>query len=188
MGDLRKLILPVLLVAALVTVATTVLGPIPGIVFLVAFGGGLVLYVATTWRTEFDTAKIIVPYLLTILLFMVHTYEEYLMHFDVTVSQMAGRTVTQSGMLAIIAWMAPILWVGGAILLIKRWAFGYYFLCAFFFTMVIAELSHFVFPFVIDGTFHYEAGMYTALLPLIPAGYGLYVMMREIRHLRSAPA
>ncbi len=47
--------------------------------------------------------------------------------------------------------------------------------------MVFAELAHFVFPFVEDGTFHYVSGMYTAALPLIPAGYGLYVTLSEIK-------
>ena len=48
--------------------------------------------------------------------------------------------------------------------------------------MILAELSHFVFPFLIDGTFHYESGMWTAALPLLPAFYGLNIVMREIRN------
>jgi hypothetical protein len=42
-----------------------------------------------------------------------------------------------------------------------------------------------VFPFMEDGTFHYVSGMYTALLPLLPASYGLQVTLREIRAARS---
>ena len=186
MGDVRNLVLPVVLVIVLVGIAHVVLGPIPAIVFFAAFGGGLVLYMRTAWRTPFDTLKVIVPYLLTVMLFMVHTYEEYLTDFEVVVSRMAGRTVPEPDFLFIVAWLAPLLWVGGAILLIKQWAVGYYFLCAFFVAMTIAELSHFVFRFVIDGTFHYESGMYTAALPLIPAAYGLRVMMREIGRVRRA--
>ena len=103
---------------------------------------------------------------------MIHNYEEYLTGFDVTVSKMAEHTIPQLDLLIVIAWVAPIIWISGAIMLIKQWAFGFYFLCAFFFAMTIAELSHFIFPFIIDGTFHYESGMYTAALPLIPAYYG----------------
>ena len=184
MSDCLKLVLPTLLVITLVALAYKLLGPIPAIVFLVAFGGGLVLYINTTWRAEFDTTKIIQPYLLTVLFFMVHTFEEYVTNFEDTVSRMAGRSLSESGVLFIIAWIAPIMWVGGALLLIKRWAFGYYFLCAFFVAMVISELSHYVFPFMIDGTFHYESGMYTALLPLLPAAYGLHIMLREVKSIQ----
>jgi hypothetical protein len=188
MSDVKHLILPIALIIAIVAVAYVMLGPIPAIIFTVAFGGGLLLYMATAWRTRFDTLKVIVPYLLTVMLFMVHTYEEYLTDFEVLVSKLAGRTVPESDLLFIIAWLAPLMWIGGAVMLIKRWAFGYYFLCAFFVAMTIAELAHYVFPFVIDGTFHYVSGMYTAALPLITAYYGLYVMLREIRIVRDAPA
>jgi hypothetical protein len=186
MGDTRKLVLPVALIAVMVAIAYVVLGFIAAIVFAVAFGGGLVLYTVTAWRTEFDTLKVIVPYLLTVMLFMIHTYEEYLTDFENTVSALAGRTVPEFELLSIVAWLAPLLWIAGAVMLIKRWAFGYYFLCAFFVAMTVAELSHYIFPFVIDGTFHYESGMYTAALPLITAYYGLYVMMQEIRGARGA--
>ncbi len=185
MAETKNLVLPILLVIALVTLAYVMFGIVPAIVFTVAFGGGLVLYVATAWRTRFDTSKVIVPYLLTVMLFMIHTYEEYLTDFEKLASVMAGRTIPEADMLFVIAWLAPFMWVGGAIMLIKQWAFGYYFLCAFFVGMTIAELAHYVFPFVIDGTFHYESGMYTAALPLITAYYGLYVMMKEIRRERG---
>ena len=72
----------------------------------------------------------------------------------------------------------------GAILIIRREPLGYYFLSFFLVTMIVAELSHFVFPFLEDGGFHYLSGMYTAALPLVPAAYGLVVTLREVRRLR----
>lgn len=185
MSDVKHLILPVAFVIVIVAFAYVMLGIIPAVVFTVAFGGGLALYIATAWRARFDTLKVIVPYLLTVMLFMIHTFEEYVTDFEDTVSALAGRTVPEFDLLLIIAWLAPLMWVGGAVMLIKRWAFGYYFLCAFFVAMTVAELAHYLFPFVIDGTFHYESGMYTAALPLITAYYGLYVMMREIGAVRG---
>lgn len=185
MTHARTLVLPILLICIIVAIGYVMLGLVPAIVFSVAFGGGLILYMATAWRTPFDPRKVIVPYLLTVMLFLVHTYEEYLTDFEVLVSTLAGRTVPEADLLFVIAWLAPFIWIGGAIALIKQWAVGYYFLCAFFVAMTIAELAHFVFPFVIDGTFHYESGMYTAALPLIPAYYGLYVMMKEIGRVRA---
>lgn len=185
MAAAPTLILPVLLIVAIVAIGYVMLGLIPSLVFAVAFGGGLLLYIATAWRTPFDTRRVIVPYLLTVMLFIVHTYEEYLTDFEVLVSTLAGRTVPEADLLFVVAWLAPFIWVGGAVALIKQWAVGYYFLCAFFVAMTIAELAHFVFPFLIDGTFHYQSGMYTAALPLLPAYYGLHVMMKEIRRARS---
>jgi len=185
MSETKHLVLPIVFICAIVTFCFFYLGLIPAVVFFTAFGGGLVLYMRTAWRTRFDSAKVIIPYLLTTLFFMVHTYEEYVTGFDQTVSRLAGYTIPQSNLLTVIAWVAPIIWVSGAIMLIKQWAFGFYFLCAFFFAMTIAELAHFVFPFVIEGRFYYESGMYTALLPLIPAYYGLYVMFQEIKAARA---
>jgi hypothetical protein len=66
--------------------------------------------------------------------------------------------------------------LSGAIFLLKRWQVGYYSLSFFFVAMTIAELSHFVFPYV--------SGMYTAALPLIRAGYGLYITMWLVRRER----
>ena len=180
MGNPKHLILPILLLVGIVGVGFWLLGTIPAIVFTVAFGGGLGLYMTTVWRRDLDSLKVIVPYLLTVMFFIVHVYEEYVTDFESVVSRLVGEPVPEANFLAFAAFLAPFLWVGGAIMLIKRWAFGLYFLCAFFFAMTIAELAHFIFPFVLVGHFQYESGMYTAALPLIPAFYGLYVMAREM--------
>jgi hypothetical protein len=81
------------------------------------------------------------------------------------------------------AFVAPILWLSGAVLLLKGTDVGYYMLSFFFVAMTISELAHFVFPFL-DGTFGYNPGLYTAALPLLPAGYGLHVVIRETRQAR----
>jgi hypothetical protein len=64
---------------------------------------------------------------------------------------------------------------------------SYYFLSVLYVNMIVAALAHFVFPSMEDGTFHYVSGMYTAALPLLPAGYGVYITLREIRKTRSHP-
>lgn len=183
--NVLDLLIPLLLVLVFVALGYSLLGWLPAIVFTVAFGGGFVLYVFTSWRTQFDTMKVIVPYLLTIIFFVIHVYEEYITGFENLVSDISGIHVLQSRFLLVAAFIAPIVWITGAILIIKKTALGYYFLCAFFFAMMVAELSHFVFPFLEDGTFHYSSGMYTAALPLLPAFYGFSIMMREIRNLRQ---
>ena len=70
--------------------------------------------------------------------------------------------------------------------LIKRTDIGFYFLSFFYVAMMFAELSHFVFPFLEDGTFHYVSGMYTAAIPLIPAGYGFYITLSEIKKAKQS--
>jgi hypothetical protein len=81
-----------------------------------------------------------------------------------------------------IAFLGPVIWLSGVILLLKRIDAGYYFMSSMYAGMILGELAHFVFPFMEDGTFHHVSGMYTALLPLLPAGYGLYITFREIRN------
>jgi hypothetical protein len=93
--------------------------------------------------------------------------------------------VPERNFLTMTALSAPVLWLTAAILLVKRTHVGYYFLSVLYVNMIVAELAHFVFPFIEDGTFHYVSGMYTAALPLLPAGYGLYITVREIRNARS---
>lgn len=181
MNQKLSLIIVLVFIAGFVGMALVLLGQIPAVIFAVASVGGFLLWLATTYRTPIDTQKVIVPYLLTILLFIVHVYEEYLTDFEVAMTDITGFHMLERNFLTVAAFFAPILWITGAILLIKKTHIGYYFLSFFFVAMTIAELSHYIFPFLEDGTFHYVSGMYTAAMPLIPAAYGLYVMLREIR-------
>jgi hypothetical protein len=59
-------------------------------------------------------------------------------------------------------------------------------ICIFFIGMLVAELTHFVFPFVEDGTFHYFFGMHTAALPLIPASIGFRRLLANIAAQKAA--
>ena len=174
-------IIVLLFIAGFISMALVLLGRIPAVIFSVASIGGFLLWLATTYRTPIDTQKIIVPYLLTIILFVIHVYEEYITDFEVAMTDITGFHMLERNFLTVAAFFAPILWITGAILIIKRTHLGYYFLSFFFVAMALAELSHYIFPFLEDGTFHYVSGMYTAAIPLIPAGYGLYVTMREIQ-------
>ena len=127
--------------------------------------------------------RVFVPY--AVILFIIHVYEEYLTDFEGLVTDISGIHVLERDFLTVAAFIAPVLWLTGAVLLLKRTNVGYYMLSFFFVGMTIAELSHFAFPFLEDGTFHYTSGMYTAALPLIPAGYGLYITLSEIRKQRA---
>jgi len=64
-------------IVAFVGMALVMLGKIPAVIFSVASIGGFVLWIFTTYRTPIDTQKVIVPYLLTIIFFIIHVYDEY---------------------------------------------------------------------------------------------------------------
>jgi len=185
MNRRASLAIVLVFVASFIGMALVLLGTIPAIVFAVASIGGFVLWLFTTFTTPIDTTKVIVPYLLAILLFIVHVYEEYVTDFEVAMTDITGFHMLERDFLTVAAFVAPILWITGAILIIKRTQIGYYFLSFFFVAMTVAELSHYVFPFLEDGTFRYVSGMYTAALPLLPAGYGLFITTREIRKIRQ---
>ena len=94
--DPRNLILPLGVVIGLPVIAWLTMGRLPLIVFTFAFGGGFVLYVVTLWRQRIDAAQVIVPYLLTVMLFILHVGEEYLTDFELTVSKINGAPVPEN--------------------------------------------------------------------------------------------
>ena len=175
-------------IAAFVGMALVLLGKLPAVIFSVASIGGFVLWMKTTYKTPIDTQKIIVPYLLTIIFFIIHVYEEYVTDFAVAITDITGFHVFERSFLTVAAFVGPIIWITGAILLIKKTHMGFYFLSFFYVAMMFAELSHFIFPFLENGTFHYVSGMYTAAIPLIPAAYGFYITMSEIKSIRRSQA
>ena len=134
-------------ITAFIGMALVLLGLLPAVIFSVASIGGFVLWMATTYKTPIDTQKIIVPYLLTIIFFIAHVYEEYLTDFEVAITDITGFHMLERNFLTVAAFVAPIIWITGAILLIKRTHIGFYFLSFFYVAMVFAELSHFIFPF-----------------------------------------
>jgi hypothetical protein len=161
------------------------LGIIGPIVLGGASTGGFLLYLKTGYKYRFDTSKIIVVYLLSVIFFIIHVYEEYIFGFEKVASDLSGTHVAQQDFMTVAAFFGPIMWISGAIFIIKKWALGYYFLTFFFVAMTIAELSHFIFPFIIYGEWKYTAGVYTAALPLIPAWYGLLITLKETKRLKD---
>ena len=77
--------------------------------FSVAFVGGLVLWLLTTFRTPIDPQPIIMPYLVTVILFIVHVSEEFAAHVE--------------NYLARISVCAPVVWLLGAVMLLRRQRF-----------------------------------------------------------------
>ena len=156
----------------------------PAGLFCTAFVGGFVLWVPTLRRNPIDPARILVPHLIAVILFVIHVYEEFRGHIEIFMSKFAGINVTQTNFQTIAAFIAPVIWLTGLLFALRRWQFGYFLICVFYFGMMFGEPQHFLFPFIENGTFHYVAGMYTAALPSIAGWWAFLVVLREIRRIR----
>lgn len=177
------------LISTTLLIGVTALG-IPAVLFSIALLGGLAVWGATTLRTPIDPRRIIVPYLMTVALFVVHVLEEYLTHIEQLLSTISGYTITQSNFLLLAAFFAPVFWVTGAALLLKGSQLGEYIASTFYFGMIAGESSHFIFPFLEDGHFHYASGMITALPLIACAAYALrltVIAVRSAKDLSSTP-
>lgn len=177
---------PGLFVVFLAIISYLFLGKIGPVVIGGAGAAGFFLYLKTGYRNRFDTSKVIIPYLLTVIFFIIHVYEEYIFGFETVASALSGEEVSQVNFLTFAGFFAPVMWIAGAILIIKRWTLGYYFLAFFFVAMTVAELAHFIFPFILYGEWRYTAGVATAAIPLIPAFYGLMITIRETKERKNA--
>jgi hypothetical protein len=176
-----NLILPGLFLIFITSFSYAMVGTIGPIVIGGAGAGGFLLYLKTGYKYQFDTSKIIISYLLTVVFFIIHVYEEYTYGFEEIVSELSKTEISQHSFMTLAGFVAPAMWIVGAILIIKRWSLGYYFLAFFFVAMTIAELTHFIFPFVLYGEWRYTAGVATAALPLFPAWYGLLITLKETK-------
>ena len=157
-------------------------GPL-ALAFLPLFAGGLILWWFTTRKTAVDPHKVIVPYLLTVIAFIAHVYEEYkayLLGFP-DIMQLAPFTVTFELLVTFAASFAPIIWLLGAVMMLKGWNVGYFVASTFLFGMMFIEPYHFIAPLLHDGTLHYVGGMWTAVLPTACGWYTFSVIRREIR-------
>jgi hypothetical protein len=153
-----------------------------GVLFSAAFIGGLILWLTTTFRRPIDPEPIIVPYLATVICFIVHVSEECAAHVERYLSLRSGLQVTQADFLIIAAFAAPIVWLLGAVMILKRWTLGYFLVSTFLFGMMFAELSHFVSPFMEDDGFHYVPGLYTAILPVTAGWLTFRAVLHEMKN------
>jgi hypothetical protein len=151
-----------------------------GALFSVAFIGGFALWMATTCRTPIDAGRIIVPYLMLVILFDIQVYEEYVTHVEVTLARLSGAGVTQGQFLTIAAFSAPIVWLLGAVTMLRGWRFGWFLGSSFLFAMMFAEPLHLLAPFLAGGTFHYTSGLFTAPFLVTGAWFTFLLLRREM--------
>lgn len=149
------------------------LGIWPAIIIASGYLVGLFLWLVTPMQASLR--QIIVPYLITLGLFIVHKIEERECGFFPALSELTGTPVPDPGSVpAILLYGVAMIWLLIPLLIWKRYAFGYYLLWTFFASMGISELAHFVFPLFRDQPYGYFPGMWS-VIPLAPvAWWGMY--------------
>lgn len=156
-------------------------GPVVVGIIGLAGVGGLIAWLLTTFKKPANPETIAPWYFLTLAALMVHITEEYITEFPRKMSETFSVTLTEPVFVIAIAMVGFVLWILGGVALLYRNPLGNY-MCWFLFVgMIFAELSHFVFPLAEGGRYHYFSGMWTALLPLIPASIGMYKLVDEVR-------
>lgn len=161
--------LVLVLIPTLAGIGYVLMGPVPAAIFCVFLVGGLVVWRLTTYGSPAHPDSIVVPYLIAVVLFVIHVLEEYLAGFPGAISDLTGRAVSERDFLLVAAFIGPILWLVSLALFHMRTEIGNYLVWAFVVAMTISELAHFAFPFAAGPPVTYFPGLYTAAFPLIPA-------------------
>jgi hypothetical protein len=154
-------------------------------------------------------------FLLTVAALEIHMTEEYLRKFGPAMSRLFNIPWTERGFLLVFAFIGPALYALTALGLLYRVRFAGFVAWFIFIGPGVAEFTHFIFPLLrpalspqltqgISHTFpngtyiadmpnyfldvtgrYYFAGMYTAVLPMIPGIYAIYRLIRADRQIRS---
>lgn len=154
-------------------------GIIPASIFLVGYLGGFILWMLSPDRAAFASVKI--PYVVTLLLFIVHRIDEYVSHFQVTLSGITGVPVPAVASVPIVILLigSVLAWILAPVLMRRGSAFGYYLMWTFFVSMGISELAHFIFPFFTGNGYGYFPGMASVLLLAPAAWFGMWRLSRK---------
>jgi hypothetical protein len=155
--------------------------------FSVTFIGGFIIWLLTTFQADIDPHRFLTPYLVTVILFIGHVYEEYVAHVEVALGRILHINLTQPEFLTIAAFSAPIIWLAGAVLTLAGLRLGGFLVSVFLFGMMFGEPMHFAFPFMENGRFHYVAGMYSCVLPIAAGWYTFAVIRQNVTKARGSP-
>jgi hypothetical protein len=177
---------------------------------------GLVMWHRTYLKRPLAPDVILPPFLLTVAALEVHMCEEYFTRFGPAMSRLFDIHWTEESFLLVFAFVGPALYALTALGLYYRLPLAGFFAWFIFIGPGLAEFTHFIFPilkpaiqpavsasvsqvvagkgFVADmpnyyfGTTgrYYFAGMYTAVLPMIPGVCAIYRVVKASRN--SQPA
>ncbi len=161
-------------------------GFLPVAVILASMAGGLMAWRRTTATYPATPLKVVPLYLLLQMLFFLHVGEETLTSFNQSIAAITGVPWQDRSFTFPIGLIGPAIWMLGALSLWRRQPFGNFMLWFMVVGMIIGEPTHLlVFPFLsmhqTGSDYRYFSGMYTALLPMVPAILALKVIMDEHR-------
>lgn len=153
--------------------------------------------------------KIILPlFVLTVAALQIHIFEEYLTGFGPAMSRLFNIPWTEKGFLMVFALAGPTIYTLTTLGLYYRVPLAGFIAWFIFIGPGVAEFTHFIFPILqphlepnnlnnitqtINGTevanmpnyyyktsgHYYFAGMYTAILPMIPGIYAIYRLSKK---------
>lgn len=168
----------------------------------------LIAWSLTYLKRPVEPSVILPGFLLTVAALEIHMTEEYLTGFGPAMSRLFNITWTERGFLLVFAFIGPTLYALTALGLFYRVRIAGFMAWFIFIGPGVAEFTHFIFPVIrpalspdlpqtishvfANGTiisgmrnyyFHtsgryYFAGMYTAVLPMLP---GIYSILRLLR-------
>jgi hypothetical protein len=169
-----------------------------------------VMWYKTYLKHPVDPSIILPLFLLTVAALEIHMCEEYLTGFGPAMSRLFNISWPEKTFLMIFAFIGPVLYTLTALGLYKRVPIAGYIACFIFIGPGVAEFTHFIFPLLkpdilpnvsatlsqnVKGTFvagmhnywfkttghYYFAGMYTAVLPMIPGIYAILTLIKNSR-------
>lgn len=161
-------------------------GFLPVGVIVASMAGGLLGWRKTTARHPAPPLKAVPLYLLLQMLFFIHVGEETLTAFNQGIAAITGVPWPDRSFTYMIGLIGPAIWMLGALSLWFRQPFGNFLLWFLIIGMIVGEPAHLlVFPVMAmhqtGGEYRYFSGMYTALLPMVPAILALRVILLERR-------
>ncbi|TPV96063.1 MAG: hypothetical protein B7733_06775 [Myxococcales bacterium FL481] len=175
------------LVASFVAVLGQQAGLMPTLIVGGSMLGGLVCWLLTTARIPAEPRRVLPIYAATVTLLMVHILEEYVTGFGPRIGQIIGSGWSEPQFVVMIGLVVPLFWIGSGTLVYLRNPLGNWILWFIWFGMILGEPVHLlVFPFLEEGHYSYFPGMWTALLPLVTAVWGMSVLVTDYRLRRSA--
>ncbi len=175
---------------------------------------GFCFWYVTYLKTPTDP-KIILPlFVLTVAGLQIHIVEEYLTDFGPAMSRLFNIPWSEKGFLMVFALVGPTIYTLTTLGLYYRIPIAGFMAWFIFIGPGVAECTHFIFPILqpdieptnissvtqsIKGTtitnmpnyyynttgHYYFAGMWTAILPMIPGSYSIYRLVKDFKHQRK---
>lgn len=169
------------LVASIVTLLVLQAGPLPAAIIGGAMTLALPAWALTSLRRPPDPARVLPVYVLTCALLMVHIVEEVAFDFGPRIGELTGTGWTREEFTTTIVLLGPVLWITGALAVARRHPLGGFLAWFVFIGMVLGEPVHLLFPVLEGGRYAYFPGLWTALLPMVPALWGIQLLVRDSR-------